>query len=150
MWKTVIFGVGVTLHQSCCYGYQSADVSIFLKFVYFWPNFGLLLRTLSARASYKLIDSLEMKANFNTILPYFSLNIPLRRLYCNFNCSDMLLWASVIQITQIHLSTNSYFWVINWKPHIEILRGGHHAFMQYDRQIWKATTSALLSPIFWL
>ena len=60
-----------------------------------------------------------MKANFNPILPYCSLHIPLRSLYCIFNCSDMLLWSTVIQITQIQLSTNTHFWVINWKPHIE-------------------------------
>ena len=40
-----------------------------------------------------------MKANFNPILPYFSLHIPLRSLYCIFNCSDMLLWSTMIQIT---------------------------------------------------
>ena len=61
-----------------------------------------------------------MKANFNPILPYFSLHIPLRSLYYIFNCSDMLLWSTVIQITQIQLSTNTHFWVINWKPDIEI------------------------------
>ena len=88
--------------------------------VHFGPNLGLLLWTLSAWASFKLLDSLEMKANFNPILPYFSLHIPLRSLYCIFNCSDILLWSTVIQITQIQLSTNTHFWVINWKPHIEI------------------------------
>ena len=31
----------------------------------------------------------------------------------------MLLWSTVIQIIQIQLSTNTHFWVINWKPHIE-------------------------------
>ena len=61
-----------------------------------------------------------MKANFNPILPHFSLHIPLRSLYCIFNCSYMLLWSTVIQITQIQLSTNIHFWVMNWKPHIEI------------------------------
>ena len=91
-----------------------------------------------------------MKANFSQILPHFSLDIPLRSLYCNFNCSNMLLWSTVIQITQIQLSINTHFWVINWKPHIEILPGGHLAFIQYGRQRWKATTAALLSPIFWL
>ena len=32
----------------------------------------------------------------------------------------MLLSSLVTQITQIQLSTNSHFWIINWKPHIEI------------------------------
>ena len=32
----------------------------------------------------------------------------------------MLLWSTVIQITQNQLSINTHFWVINWKPHIEI------------------------------
>ena len=64
-----------------------------------------------------------MKANFSQILPYFSLNIPLRSLYRNFNCSNMLLWSTVIKITQIQLPTNTHFWVIDWKPHIEIFPG---------------------------
>ena len=64
-----------------------------------------------------------MKANVSQILPYFSLNIPLRSLCCNVNCSNMLLWTTVIQITQIQLSINTHFWVINWKPHIEIVPG---------------------------
>ena len=34
--KTATLGVGVTLNQSCCYGYQSANVSIFLKLVVYW------------------------------------------------------------------------------------------------------------------
>ena len=88
--------------------------------VQFGPKFGLLLRTFSVWASYKLLDSLEMKANLNNILLYFSLNIPLRTLNCNFNCSNMLLWPTVFQITQTELSMNTHFWVINWKPHIEI------------------------------
>ena len=127
MWNTATLGVGVTLNHSCCYGYQSADVSIFLKLVVYWAlsnavwaNLGLLLWTLSAWASYKLLDSLEMKANFNPIRPYFSLHIPFRSLYCIFNFSDMLLWSTVIQITQIQLSTITHLWVINWKPDIEI------------------------------
>ena len=128
MTKMATLGVGVTSSQSCYYGYQSADVSIFLKLVVYWalpsavlgPNLGLLLWTLSAWASYKLLDSLEMKANFNPFFPYFSLHIPLRSLYCISNCSDMLLWSTVIQITHIQLSTNIHFWGINWKPHIEI------------------------------
>ena len=91
-----------------------------------------------------------MKANFNPILPYFSLHIPLRSLCCIFNCSDMLLWSTVIQITQIQLSTNTHFWVINWKPHIEIFPERPSCIMQYGWQRWKATTAALLSPIFWL
>ena len=91
-----------------------------------------------------------MKANFNPILPYFSLHIPLKSLYCIFNCWDILLWSTVIQITQIQLSTNTHFWVINWKPHIEIFPSDHLAFMQYGWQRRKATTAALLSPIFWL
>ena len=61
-----------------------------------------------------------MKANFSQILPYFSLNIPLKSLYCTFNCSNMLLWSTVIQTTQIQLPTNTHFWVIDWKPHIEV------------------------------
>ena len=64
-----------------------------------------------------------MKANFSQILPYFSLNIPLRSSYCKFNCPNMLLWSAVLQITQIQLSTNTHFWVINWNPHIEIFPG---------------------------
>ena len=51
--------------------------------------------------------------------PYLSLIIPLRRLYCNFNCSNMLLLSAVIQIAKNQLSINTHFWVINWKPHIE-------------------------------
>ena len=86
----------------------------------FWAKFGLLLWTLTAWVSYKLLDSLKMKANFYTILSYFSLNIPSGSLYCTSNCSNMLLWSSVIQVTKIQLSTNTHFWVINWKPHIEI------------------------------
>ena len=38
-----------------------------------------------------------MKAHFNTIHPYFSLNIALRSLYCNFKCSIMLCSSMVIQ-----------------------------------------------------
>ena len=91
-----------------------------------------------------------MKANFNPILPYFSLHMPLRSLYCIFNCSDMLLWSTVIQITQIQLSTNTHFWVINWNHTLIFFPSGHLAFMQYGWQRWKATTAALLSPIFWL
>ena len=110
---------------------QSAGATIFLKLVVYWAlpstvfgsNFRLLLRTLSAWASYKLLDSLKMKANFSQILPYFSLNIPFRSLYWNFNCSNKLLWSTVIQITQIQLSINTYFWVINWKPHIDFFPG---------------------------
>ena len=64
-----------------------------------------------------------MKANFSQILPYFSLNIPLRSLYCNFDCWNMLLWSTVIQITQIQLSISTHFWVFNWKPHIEFFPG---------------------------
>ena len=48
-------GVGVMLSQSCCYGYHDYDHNIYLKFFLlsttwciFWPNFGLLLHTLSA------------------------------------------------------------------------------------------------------
>ena len=116
-------GVGVTLNQSRCYGYQSAGVSIFLKLVVYWANLRLLLRTLSAWTPYNLWDSLKFKANFSQILPYSSWNIPLRSLYCNFNCSNMLLWSTVIQITQIQLYTNTHFWVINWKPHIDFFLG---------------------------
>ena len=46
--------------------------------VQFWAKFWLLLRTLSAWAFYKLLDSLKMKANFSQIIPYFSLDIPLK------------------------------------------------------------------------
>ena len=33
---------------------------------------------------------------------------------------------------------------------LKFFPGGHLAFIQYGRQRWKATTAALLSPIFWL
>ena len=29
--KWLLWGVGVTLNQSCCYGYQSSDVNLFLN-----------------------------------------------------------------------------------------------------------------------
>ena len=64
-----------------------------------------------------------MKANFSQILPYFSLDIQLKSLHCNSNCSNVLLWSTVIQITQIQSSINTHFWVINWKPHIENFTG---------------------------
>ena len=87
-----------------------------------------------------------MKAIFNTILPYFSLNISLRSWYCNYNWSNMLFHSSVIQIIKFY----SHLWVNNWKPHIGIFPGGHLAFRQHGRLRWKATTAALLYPIFWL
>ena len=31
MTKIATLGVGVTLNQSCCYGYQSSDVNLFLN-----------------------------------------------------------------------------------------------------------------------
>ena len=88
--------------------------------VQFWAKFGASTVNIKCMSILQTLDSLEMKANFNPILPYFSLHIPLRSLYCILNCSDMLLWSTVIQITQIQLSTNTHFWVINWKPHIDI------------------------------
>ena len=91
--------------------------------VQFWPNCGLLLQTLRVWWSYNLLDSLKMKAHFNTILPYFSLNITLRRLYCIFRCSRMLCLSIVIQITQFQLSTTSLLWDIQWKPNIDIFPG---------------------------
>ena len=119
--------MGVTLNQSCCYGYQSPDVSIFLKLVVYlalpsavWAKFWASTANIKCIVVLQTLDSLEMKANFNTVLPYVSLHIRLSCLYCNFNCLNMLLWSSLIQITQIQLSNNSHFRVINWKPHIEI------------------------------
>ena len=50
----------------------------------------------------------QNESNFNTILPYFSSNITIRNLYCNFKCSHMLCSSIVIQITWIQLSTTSY------------------------------------------
>ena len=62
-----------------------------------------------------------MKANFSTILPYFSLNITLRSLYCNFKCSNILCSSMESQIIEIKLFTISWLWDIKWKPYINIL-----------------------------
>ena len=55
MRKTATLGVGVTLNQPCCYGYQSLGsnipldlFSIFHYLGQLLPNLGLLLQTLSA------------------------------------------------------------------------------------------------------
>ena len=63
----------------------------------FWPNCGLLLQILRVWWSYKLLDTLKIKARFKTIPPYFSLNITLRSLYCNFKCSHILCSSIMIQ-----------------------------------------------------
>ena len=70
--------------------------------------------------SYKLLDSLKTKTNFNTILLYFSLNVTLKILRCIFMCSNMLCSSIVIRITQIQLFTTSLMWDIQWKPYIDI------------------------------
>ena len=115
MWKTATLGVGVTLNHSCCYGYQSADVSIFLKLVvYLKAKFGVSTVNIKCMS---ILQTFRQSRNESKFQPNSSI---LRSLYCIFNCSAMLLWSTVIQITQIQLSTNTHFWVINWKPHIEI------------------------------
>ena len=88
--------------------------------VQFWAKFGASIVNIKCMSILQTFRQSRNESNFNPILPYFSLHIPLRSLYCIFNCSDMLLWSTVIQITQIKLSTNTDFWVINCKPYIEI------------------------------
>ena len=71
MSKTATLGVGVTLNKPCCYGYQSSDDNIFFKFVFnsalseaaYDRILGLLLQILSAWVPYKLLDTLEIRAN---------------------------------------------------------------------------------------
>ena len=119
----------MTLNQSYYYGYQSSGGSTFFWICVlirtnqcsFWPNFGLLLQTLRVWWPYKLLASLKMKAHFNTILPYFSSNITLRSLYCNFKCSHMLGSSIVIQMNSIvyHLiivnySMKTLHWYFPW------------------------------------
>ena len=64
----------------------------------------LLLHIGNATLTLRAIFGSNSVAHFNKILPYFSLNITLRSLYCNFNCSHMLCPSTVVQITQIQLS----------------------------------------------
>ena len=88
--------------------------------VQFWAKFWASTANIKCMGILQTFWSLEMKANFSQILQYLSLNIPLWSLYCNFNCSNMLLWSTVIKITQIQLPTNTLFWITDWKSHIEI------------------------------
>ena len=54
--------------------------------VQFWAKFWNSTANIKWMGVLQILDSPEMKANFNIILPYFSLNIPSRSLYYNFNC----------------------------------------------------------------
>ena len=96
----------VTNLQMLAYFLKLLSIEYYL--VQFWAKFG------ASTVSIKRMSILQtfrqsLKANFNPILPYISLHIPLRSLYSILNCSDMLLWSTVIQITQIQLSTNTHF-----------------------------------------
>ena len=88
--------------------------------VQFWAKFGASTVNIKCMSILQTFRQSRNESKFQPIFPYFSLHIPLRSLYCISNCSDMLLWSTVIQITHIQLSTNIHFWGTNWKPHIEI------------------------------
>ena len=89
--KTATLGVRVTLNQSCCYGYQSADGSTFLNL---FSNKHCLVQFLvklwASTANIKGIGVLQtftqsenesrFQHNFSII---FCLNVTLRSLYCN-------------------------------------------------------------------
>ena len=69
-----------------------------------------------------------MKARFNTIRPYFRLNITLRSLYCNFKCSIMLCSSIVIKNMNsivYHLIIERYsmktlHWYFTWATALDL------------------------------
>ena len=94
----------------------------FIKYylLQFMAKLWALLEILKIWGSYQRLDSLKMKANLRTIRLYFSLNITLRSLHCNFKCLNMLCLLIMIQIIQIQLFNTSQLWDIQWKPYTDI------------------------------
>ena len=89
----------------------------------FWAKFQASSAHIKCMGTLQTVRQSQNESKFQPNSSIFSFNTPLRSLYCNFNCSNMLLWSTVIQITQIQLSINTHFWVDNWKPHIEFFLG---------------------------
>ena len=126
MLKTATLGVGVTINhvamvtnlQMLAYFLNSLSIKHYL--VQFWAPVWASTANIKCTVVLQTFRQSENESKFQRNCAIFYLNIPLRSLYCNSNCSNMLLWSSVIQITQIRLFTNSHFLVINWKPHIDI------------------------------
>ena len=88
--------------------------------VQFWAKFWASTVNIKCYGILQTFRHSRNESKFQHNSSIFCLSIPLRSFYCNFNCSNMLLLSTVIQITQIKLSTNTHLWVIKWKPRIEI------------------------------
>ena len=91
--------------------------------VQFWAKFWASTANIKCMGILHTFWHSRNESKFQHNSSIFYLKHPIKSLYCNFNCSNMLLWSTVIPITQIQLPTNTHFWVIDWKPHIEIFPG---------------------------